>query len=262
MSLRVITCLVITVLVLTSVVLPAQAQRADGAREKQALALFEKSLVAYRAGRFEEAIELLTRAYQLEPEPILLYNLGRAHEGLGDLERAIESYAAYLASAPDAPDRLAMQTRIATLRDTLAERERLEGERRAAMARAEGEAARRREADRRHKEQISVAPWVVAATGVVGVGVGASLGVVSVNRRSDAAEAPTQEQAAEQLDDARRMALGANVAFAIGGALAVGGTIWGLVDLRRARRARAEARERGSMTLVPSGAGAALVVTF
>jgi len=261
MSLRVITCLVIAVLVVSSTV-PSVAQRVDGSRQKQALALFEDSLVAYRAGQFQEAIELLNRAYALEPEPILLYNLGRAHEGLGDLKRAIEAYEAYLANTRDAPDRLAMQTRIATLREALSDRERLDRERRDAMARADVEATRRREADQRRKEQISIAPWVVAAAGVVGVGAGTTLAVVAVSRRSDADEAPTQEQAAEQLDDARRMALGANVAFALGGALAVGGTIWGLVDLRRARRARAQNQERRSMAVVPAGAGAALVVTF
>ena len=53
MSLRVITCLVLAVLLALAVV-PAQAQRSGGSREKEALALFENSLVAYRAGRFQE----------------------------------------------------------------------------------------------------------------------------------------------------------------------------------------------------------------
>ena len=204
----------------------------------------------------------MTRAYELEPEPVLLYNLGRAHEGLGDLQREIESDEAYLASAPDAPDRLAMQTRIATLRDALAERERLDRERRAAVDRAEVESARRRDADQRRKEQVSVAPWVVAATGVVGLGAGTTLAVIAVGRRSDADEAPDQQQAGAQLDDARRAALGADVAFAIDGALAVGGTVWGMIDLRRARRDGAEGRERRSMALVPAADGAALTITF
>lgn len=70
---------------------PARADDRD-----QALALFEQSDKAYKAGNFEEAAKLLREAYSLYPEPLLLYNLGRAQEGMGDSRGAVQSYEQYL----------------------------------------------------------------------------------------------------------------------------------------------------------------------
>src|SRR5687768_16378204 len=61
-----------------------QAEAAKRARE-----LFKKSDESYRAGRFQEAIDLLSEAFRLDPKPVLLYNIARAYEGLGDTPRAI-----------------------------------------------------------------------------------------------------------------------------------------------------------------------------
>src|SRR5262245_55119117 len=74
---------------------PAQARARDKSASSQATKareLFKKSEESYRAGRFQEAVDLLTEAYQLDPNPVLLYNLARAYEGLGDTPKAIESY--------------------------------------------------------------------------------------------------------------------------------------------------------------------------
>src|SRR5436190_6871538 len=68
--------------------------------EAQALDLFEKGSDAYQKGRFAEAVELLQKAYALKREPVLLYNLGRAYEGLGDAKNAARAYSEYLGSEP------------------------------------------------------------------------------------------------------------------------------------------------------------------
>ena len=151
---------------------PSPAAQAEV--QNEALRLFKDSVVEYRAGRFAAAAGLLRRAYALVPRPVLLYNLARADEGMGELEPAIAAYRAYLEGDPTAPDRMSIEARIITLEQTLAERRRLEEERRAAVARAEAEAARRRAADRVRK--ISPAPWILAGAGVLGLGIGVEPG--------------------------------------------------------------------------------------
>ncbi len=205
--------------------------------QTEALALFRESLVRYRAGQFRDAADLLQRAYALRPKPILLYNLGRAFEGMGALEQAVTAYRGYLEGEASAPDAMAIQVRIETLTQLIDERSRLERERKAAIERAEAESARRRANDRNRKP--SPAPWSIAGVGVIGLVTGAALGGVAHAQNDAAASASTQAEGQVQLDRAHRIALGANVSLGVGAALAVAGGIWGLVDLVRLRRARA-----------------------
>ncbi len=66
----------------------SEAQAQQTTAQDRALALFELSGEKYRAGDFEGAVELLTEAYDLFPEPVILYNLARAYEGMGESVRA------------------------------------------------------------------------------------------------------------------------------------------------------------------------------
>src|SRR5678815_1823222 len=70
----------------------------DPPEKTRALELFAESDQHYKAGEFEQAADLLRQAYDLYPEPLLLYNLARALEGLGDAEGAITQYERYLSS--------------------------------------------------------------------------------------------------------------------------------------------------------------------
>ncbi len=81
-----------------------------GARE-----LYEQGAQAYREARYEAAIELLLRAHRLEPHAELNFDLGRAYEGAGDLERAIASFREYLRLEPNAKDRGVVEARVQNL---------------------------------------------------------------------------------------------------------------------------------------------------
>ena len=74
----------------------------DSRAKARALELFQESDRHYKRGEFERAVELLRQAHALYPEPILVYNLARALEGLGDLPGAIEQYERCLESYPRA----------------------------------------------------------------------------------------------------------------------------------------------------------------
>lgn len=77
--------------------------------------LFSRAKDAYDSENFREAIEALTRAYEIFPEPNILYRIGDAYETLGDLEPAIEYYRRYVAEAPEADDRGLVTRRIEDL---------------------------------------------------------------------------------------------------------------------------------------------------
>jgi tetratricopeptide (TPR) repeat protein len=63
--------------------------------------LVQQAAEAYNRNEPDVAINLLEQAYTVNPNPLLLYNIGRAHEMAGRLERALEYYDRFLAEHPD-----------------------------------------------------------------------------------------------------------------------------------------------------------------
>jgi tetratricopeptide (TPR) repeat protein len=203
----------------------AQAEESPQHRAKE---LFKQSAERYREGRFQEALDLLTEAYTLDPNPVLLYNMARAHESLGDARRAADTYRRYLDADPKAKDRGAIEQRIETLERQLQEREKLQ-----------------RDASRQPKTRVRVVrapparqpnpvPWIIAGVGVAGLGVGLGFGVAAQAAHNDAVDETTGRRAGELQARAERFSIVANVAFGVGGAAAIGGLIWGIVDVTSA----------------------------
>jgi tetratricopeptide (TPR) repeat protein len=214
----------------TLVLLLLAARAALGAGPSpEAVALFNRSDEAYKAGRFAEAAALLRRARALDSSPILDYNLARALEGTGDVNGAISAYEAYLRADPKAADRPRVQSRLAVLRQQLEERQQLITERETIRKEAEHR-------DRGARRQRIGAAFGVAGLGIVGIVAGGALGGVALARRNDAANAPGQLDASNQLSSAHQLQLGANICFGLGGALALAGGVWGIVELTRRER--------------------------
>lgn len=57
---------------------------------------FEQGMVAVRDGRFEDALSSFEQAYELEPHPVVLFNIARANEKLRRWSAARDSYVRYL----------------------------------------------------------------------------------------------------------------------------------------------------------------------
>ena len=72
--------------------LPVEKLAADGA-------------AAYRAGEYERAAQILEKAYSMMPLNLLLYNLAKTYEKLGDSDKALACYTRYV-SAEDADPKL------------------------------------------------------------------------------------------------------------------------------------------------------------
>jgi tetratricopeptide (TPR) repeat protein len=212
---------------------------------KHAVELFDQSAAAYDAGQFARAAELLKEAYKLRPDPVLLYNLARAYEGMGALPDAVQAYADFLAADPTAKDRGAIEARIATLRAQIDEQSRLQREA------ADRERERHRETP--HPSGVSPIPWIVAGVGGAGLVTGAVFGALSIARHN-AANSDAQAYMDSDQSQARSFAAAANIAFIAGGVLAAAGITWGIVDLGSSRSAPDRAPPAVSLQIGPASA--------
>ncbi|MBL8949761.1 MAG: tetratricopeptide repeat protein [Myxococcaceae bacterium] len=61
---------------------------------------FDAAEHAYDLGQFDRARRLYTEAYELDPRPGLLFNIGQCHKKLGDWSQAAFFYRRYLARTP------------------------------------------------------------------------------------------------------------------------------------------------------------------
>jgi tetratricopeptide (TPR) repeat protein len=215
-------------LLLLLTTLSSGAAHADE-KDDRALDLFEKSEVAYDHGRFREAITLLQQSYAIKKEPVLLYNMGRAYEGLGDLRSAASAYESFLAAQPEAPDRGALESRIRTLRRQIDEREELE--RSAQRERAKSQPARR----------PSAIPWIVAGLGAAAVGSGAVLFAFGRSSHDRAVSEPTYVESARLQSHAESLTTAANVCWIAGGVALVAGVVWGIFDVSASKNAKTAA---------------------
>ncbi len=90
---------------------PQDSEAASQAREHA-----RQARVHYQLGRFERALEEYAAAYELDPVPALLYNMGQCHRQLDNYERAIFFYEGYLRGNPDAQNRSLVEDLITECR--------------------------------------------------------------------------------------------------------------------------------------------------
>lgn len=203
---------------------PATAH-AGKAEEAKAAKLFDQAEAEYQGGNFKKAIELLLEAQRLAPDAVLHYNLARAYEGLGELDPALASYRAYLEADPSSKDRGAVEARIKTI-------EQLKADREAKANPPPVPPPGQPDKPKPEPESPSAVPWVIAGIGALGLGAGGVLGGLSLMRTSEAEEPTTSgEDVVTLQEEAQTFATGANITFAISGAVLAAGVIWGIVDV-------------------------------
>jgi tetratricopeptide (TPR) repeat protein len=101
---------------------PVEAAPAKGGREAEARTHFARGRELYGKGDLPGAIVEMQRAYDLAPSPVLLFNMGKVHEQLGNPEEAAAFYERYVKESPDASDREVVEAKVRRLRDLAAER--------------------------------------------------------------------------------------------------------------------------------------------
>jgi tetratricopeptide (TPR) repeat protein len=224
--------------------------------QARAAGLFDKGAEAYRRGDFQQAVTLLQEAYGLDPQPVLLYNLARAYEGLGNIDLAIDTFTRYLEADPKTPDRGAIEQRLGTLKRQRDERIALEKQRDAERKRADEEKAER---ERRAQEQPvvaprerSIGPYIVGGAGIAGLATGVVFGLMANSKHNSAASSSTAQQSAiDQQDTAKSFATISTVSFVVGGVLVAAGATWWFLDGRRVSKQGSAATPTFRVGLAP-----------
>ena len=101
--------------VCTLVAWVALAAAAPPDSEADARKAFEEGQKYYNLGKFERAIELYEKAYELTPKAGLLFNIAQAHRLNKTYERARFFYQSFLRNMPDAVNRAEVEERIAEM---------------------------------------------------------------------------------------------------------------------------------------------------
>ncbi|MEJ7599991.1 MAG: tetratricopeptide repeat protein [Kofleriaceae bacterium] len=94
---------------------------AETAQEKASRRYFDRGEKLFALGKFEDALEQYQKAYDAEPFPSLLFNIGQCHRNLNDYESAVFSYKKYLKLEPEAPNREQVEGLIEDLERKLEE---------------------------------------------------------------------------------------------------------------------------------------------
>jgi tetratricopeptide (TPR) repeat protein len=95
----------------------------DGAAgERPGRVLFEQAEAKFNVGRFEDALVDYQAAYDVEPLPAFLFNIGQCYRNLGNYERAQFFFRRYTTLDPRSPNRPAAERLIAEMDKLAAER--------------------------------------------------------------------------------------------------------------------------------------------
>ena len=193
---------------------PTDAQ-ADA--KSDARVAYQEGTGHFKAGRHPQALAAFEQAFKLDPSPVLLYNIARCHEEMGDVAQARSNFETYLKRVPDAADRADVERRIRVMQ-AVADRSR---------------PAPDRAVDTRVVSQAEP-PYLaygLVGTGVVSIAIGAFLGAKAGTLDDDYTAEVTDAQRKQTLgDDAESTALWANVAFGAGSALLIGGAVLWFLD--------------------------------
>jgi hypothetical protein len=96
---------------------PAWAETPGG---EDARPYLDKATAAYGLGRYAVAAENFEKAYELKPDPALLYNAAQAHRLAGNKQRALELYESYLRMYGKKDKRDEVERRIKELKQAIA----------------------------------------------------------------------------------------------------------------------------------------------
>ena len=109
-------------MVLLAVVLatgPLLAGRAQAGNEEEARAYLDKATAAYALNKYGAAAENFEKAFELKPDPALLYNAAQAWRLAGNKERALALYESYLRVYPANDKRATVEARIKDLKQAI-----------------------------------------------------------------------------------------------------------------------------------------------
>ena len=215
---------------------PAQAARPSVST------LVRQAQRLYAQGRYAQAAKKLEQAEAISPHPRIVYNIARAYDQAGELDKALDYYQQYVGSSEGtdpvllkrsalAIDRLRglLDARAKRQRETAEEQARLKAQADAAKQRAEeqAEAAARARAEAQaqaqadaeaHAKSIARArtfSYVAGGLAVAGLATGVGFGLAAKSAKNDFENAATVEQKQSFQSTTKSRALMADLGFGV-----------------------------------------------
>lgn len=209
----------------------------------EAIEYFNAGRSHYEAGRYAEAAESLENALTLDPgSAVLLFNLARVYELLGDLDQAVvygQRYRDLVSEDPEELERAeTMLRRLEGARDWLALRAQAE------QAPPELLTLETRVIEHQ-RGVVDSAFWGTLGAGVAVLAVGGAAGAVALLRQGEAndiraANARDITRREDLRDDADRLALVSDIAVGVGAATVVAALLLYILRTRTVVRSESE----------------------
>ncbi|MCA9681371.1 MAG: hypothetical protein KC457_04180 [Myxococcales bacterium] len=201
--------------------------------------LSEQAIEAFNAKDYTTAVDLFKQAYDADPQPNYLFNIGRVYEEAGDLEHAVEFYSNFVKQPGVALDsREVAVDRLKVLKAILAETEKPEEKPEEKPVEVEEKPveppppAVDTEGERKSKT-LRGAGFALAGIGVAALIGGGVAGGLAQSDNNDAANAESIDDRRTLLDSSKNKAVAADVLFGVGGALLVTGVVLVVVGFKK-----------------------------
>lgn len=208
--------------VAVALVLTAQVASADTAPER-ALILHDEAKTLYAKGKYNDAVDKLKLAVELDPEAkVLYYNLGLIEEKLGHIDAALAYFRRCLELEQSHDERVRLAKTIKRLEGALTYVDWQHNTQGAPVI-------IRRDTARSPRSEggSNLLPWAYVAgatslaAAIIGVGLASRAGDLDPGDAPLTSATVSPEQLQEDADEAHALAIGADVSFGIaGGALA------------------------------------------
>jgi tetratricopeptide (TPR) repeat protein len=238
--------------------------------KSEAEALSDKAIEEFSAKNYVGAVELFKQAYEIDPQPNYLFNIGRVYEEAGDFQNAVDYYGKFVKQpGVDLDSREVALERLRVLRAILEETK---------EPKEEPEEPKEEPKD---EPQVTPPPQPVdtdaqrkrkamrgAGFGLVGAGAGALIGAAVVgslaqgdrDKAFDFDEADSLAARQDFLDKSHTKAVTADVLFGVGGALLLTGVV--LVAIGYSKPKSQPPRVALTPGFGPTGGGLDLRVRF
>ncbi|MBC8070585.1 MAG: tetratricopeptide repeat protein [Deltaproteobacteria bacterium] len=230
-----------------------------GAAAEDPEALSSAAVQAFKERDFDGAVALFQRAYDIDPQPNFLFNIGRVYEEKGDLQNAVKYYQQFVKQpGVDIEARETALAHLKVLRETIEE---LEGQGKPPVV---GPAAGATQdvapepvdtAAAARKRKLRIAGYSLLGVGGGALVIGAVFGGLAVAKSRDAEDADTVDETLSLRQEAEGRANVADGLIITGAVLAATGLVLVLVTLGKKKKRGGSART----ALVPTfgtGSGA------
>jgi tetratricopeptide (TPR) repeat protein len=225
--------------------------------------LSQEGVLAYKDGRYREALARFKAALALQPVANLLYNIARTHEKLGERAEAVTYYERF-DRAPDADGqaRENARERVRVLRQELAAQQAADPLTGGGTTNGTDTGTITGGGEIADDHSMATAGWVLVGVGAAAAITGGVLGGLASGAQSDFDASTTLNEKRTLRDDAKSLALGSDVTIGIGAGALVAGVILVVLD---ATGSASESSGSG-LSIAPavstSGAGVSAGLTF